>query len=110
VGADLTTTLLGLAKSRMPKPLAALAPALVRRYIGNEVANMIAVPPAGPARFVLAVMILFTRIFTRAQISDPFPGWLGEHIGRRLLEGVLEADRKGERVPFAIPDHLGELK
>ena len=109
VGADLTATLLGLAKSRMPKPLAALAPALVRRYIGNEVANMISVPPAGPARFVLAVMIAFTRVFTRARISDPFPGWLGEHIGRRLLQGVLEADRKGERVPFAIPDHLGDL-
>ena len=109
VGADLTQTLLGLAKSRMPKPLAALAPALVRRYIGNDVADMISVPPSGPARFVLAVMIAFTRVFTRARVSDPFPGWVGEHIGRRLLQGVLDADRKGERVPFAIPDHLGGL-
>jgi hypothetical protein len=93
VGSDLTATLLGLAKSRMPKPLAALAPALVRRYIGNDVADMISVPPSGPARFVLAVMIAFTRVFTRARESDPFPGWLAEHIGRRLLQGVLEADR-----------------
>jgi hypothetical protein len=109
VGSDLTATLLGLAKSRMPRPLAALAPALVRRYIGNDVADMISVPPSGPARFVLAVMIAFTRVFTRARESDPFPGWLAEHIGRRLLQGVLEADRKGERVPFAIPDRLGGL-
>jgi hypothetical protein len=71
---------------------------------------MISVPPSGPARFVLAVMIAFTRLFTRARVSDPFPGWLGEHIGRRLLQGVLDADRKGERVPFAIPDRLGGLE
>jgi hypothetical protein len=54
-------------------------------------------------------MIAFTRVFTRARESDPVPGWLAEHIGRRLLQGVLEADRKGERVPFAIPDRLGGL-
>ena len=110
VGADLTATLLGLTAGRMPKRLAAFAPALVRRYVGNDVADMIDVPRASwTIRAALAVMIAFTRLSTRARRSDPFPDWLAEHIGRRLLEGLLAADRKGERVPFAIPDHLGGL-
>ncbi len=110
VGAELTATLLGLARSRMPRWLAGLAPALLRRYVGNDVADLIDVPRAGPARFILAVLVAFTRLTTRARLADPFPSWLGEHVGRRLLDGLLSADRKGARVPFAIPDHLGGLR
>lgn len=110
VGADLTATLLALTSDRLPRPLAALAPAMVRRYIGDEVADMIAVPAAGGASRVLAVLVGITRLLTRARRADPFPRWLSERLGRSLLNGLLEADRHGSRVPFGIPDHLADLR
>ena len=64
VGAELTATLLGLARSRMPRWLAGLAPALLRRYVGDDVADLIDVPRAGSARFILAVLVAFTRLTT----------------------------------------------
>jgi ER-bound oxygenase mpaB/B'/Rubber oxygenase, catalytic domain len=110
VGADLTATLLGLAGSRLPRPVAGLAPAMVRRYVGDAVADMIAVPPAGTAKAVLGVLVAFTRLLARARRADPFPRWLSARLGRWLLDGLLAADRKGARVPFAIPDHLADLR
>lgn len=110
VGAQLTATLLGLTTDRLPRPLAALAPAMVRRYVGDDVADMIRVPPAGRAKGVLAVLVALTRVLTRTREADPFPRWLSSRLGRGLLDGLLAADRKGARVPFAIPDHLADLR
>jgi hypothetical protein len=99
-----------LADDRLPGPVAALAPAMVRRYVGDAVADMIAVPSAGAAKTVLGVLVALTRLLTRARRADPFPRWLSARLGRWLLDGVLAADRKGARVPFAIPDHLADLR
>jgi hypothetical protein len=110
VGADLTATLLGLADDRLPGPVSALAPAMVRRYVGDAVADMISVPPAGAAKAVLSVLVALTRLLSRERRADPFPRWLSARLGRWLLDGLLAADRKGARVPFAIPDHLADLR
>jgi hypothetical protein len=80
-----------------------------RRYIGDRVADMIGIPAGRGADAVLAVLVLFTRLTTAGRRVDPVPRWLSRRIGRWMLEGLLAADRHGSRVPFAIPDSLGEL-
>lgn len=107
VGRDLTAVLLGLLHRRVPRPLAALAPAMSRRYIGDRVADMIGIPSGRGMGSVLAVLVFLTRVGTVGRRVDPVPHWLSRWIGRAMLEGLLAADRHGHRVPFAIPDSLG---
>jgi hypothetical protein len=107
VGADLTATLLGLLRGRVPRPLAGLAPAMARRYIGDRVADMIGIPSGRGFDVVLTMLVWFTRITTVGRHADPVPRWLSRRLGRWCLEGLLLADRHGARVPFAIPDTLG---
>jgi hypothetical protein len=107
VGADMTATLLGLLRGRLPRPVAGLAPAMVRRYIGDRVADMIDIPAARSGRFALALLVALTRLTSLGRRADPVPRWVSRRIGRWMLEGLLAADRHGDRVPFNIPDSLG---
>jgi hypothetical protein len=107
VGRDLTATLLGLLRGRMPRPVAGLAPAMSRRYIGDRVADMIGIPPARGSDLALTVLVWLTRLSTLGRHADLVPRWISRRIGRWMLEGLLEADRHGDRVPFEIPDSLG---
>jgi hypothetical protein len=109
VGKDLTATLLGLLKGHLPGPVAALAPAMARRYIGDRVADMIGIPSGRHGRWLLAILVWLTRLTTLGRHRDPVPRWISRRVGRWLLEGLLAADRHGDRVPFAIPDTLGDV-
>jgi hypothetical protein len=106
VGAALTKTLLDLVGDRLPGPVSRLGPAMMRRYLGDDVADMIDVPKATAERWAVGALVYFTRVLTLGRRFDPVPRWLSEWVGRRLLDGLLAADRHGQRVPFAIPDHL----
>jgi hypothetical protein len=106
VGTDLTATLLGLLHDRVPRLVAALGPAMSRRYIGDRVADMIGVPPSRVAKPVLWLLVLFTRLTSRRDAR--VPRWVSERVGRRMLQGLLTASRNGARVPFAIPTSLGD--
>jgi hypothetical protein len=106
VGAALTKTLLDLVGSRLPGPVSRLGPAMMRRYLGDDVADMIDVPKATAERWAVDALVYLTRVLTLGRRFDPVPRWLSDWVGRKLLDGLLSADRHGERVPFAIPDHL----
>lgn len=106
VGAELTKTLLELVGKRLPGPVSRLGPAMMRRYLGDDVADMIDVPKATAERWAVSALVYLTRILTLGRRFDPVPRWLSDWVGRKLLDGLLGADRHGERVPFAIPDHL----
>ena len=110
VGAELTATLLGLVDDRLPGPVAGLAPAMLRRYIGDEVADMIAVPRERWAGPVLDVLVVLTRLMTLGRRADPVPRWVSARVGRWFLDGLLRSGRHGDRVPFDIPDSLGGLR
>jgi hypothetical protein len=110
VGADLTATLLGLVDDRLPGRVAGLAPAMLRRYIGDDVADMIAVPRVRWAGPLLDALVLMTRITTFGRRVDPVPRWVSARVGRWFLDGLLSAGRHGQRVPFDIPDSLGGLR
>jgi hypothetical protein len=106
VGSALTKTLLDLVRRRLPKPLARLGPPMMRRYLGDHVADLISVPRPSGDRWVIGALVWLTRVLTLGRRFDPVPRWLSDWAGRKLLDGLLEAGRHGDRVPFAIPDHL----
>lgn len=106
VGVALTATLLALVHDRLPRAVARLGPPMLRRYVGNTVADLLDVPRSRALEPVLDVLVAFTRLMSRGRRYDPVPRWLSNWVGRHLLEGLLEADRQGERVPFDIPDSL----
>jgi ER-bound oxygenase mpaB/B'/Rubber oxygenase, catalytic domain len=106
VGAELTTTLLDLVRDRLPRPLARLGPPMMRRYLGDDVADMIGVPHRTSERWLITALVGLTRVLTLGRRVDPIPRWLSDWVGRRLLDGLLRADRHGQRVPFAIPPGL----
>lgn len=108
VGTALTATLLRLLDDRLPGPVARLGPPMLRRYVGDEVADLLEVPRAPGANWILDVLVALTRLSSRGRRHDPVPRWLSNRIGRFLLDGLLAADRGGERVPFNIPDRLGQ--
>ncbi|MET0908552.1 MAG: oxygenase MpaB family protein, partial [Ilumatobacteraceae bacterium] len=106
VGAALTKTLLDLVSKRLPGPVSRLGPAMMRRYLGDDVADMIDVPKATAERWAVGALVYLTRVLTLGRRFDPVPRWLSNWVGRKMLDGLLAADRHGQRVPFAIPDHL----
>jgi hypothetical protein len=106
VGTALTTTLLDLVGTRLPGPVSRLGPPMMRRYLGDDVADMIGVPRSNAERWVVSALVHLTRILTLGRRVDPVPRWLSDWVGRKLLDGLLAADRHGQRVPFRIPDHL----
>lgn len=106
VGTALTTTLLDLLDDRLPGPVARLGAPMLRRYVGDDVADLLDVPTRRGADVVISMLVAFTRLASRGRRHDPVPRWLSNWVGRKLLDGLLDADRGGERVPFNIPDRL----
>jgi hypothetical protein len=106
VGVALTATLLDLVRERLPRPVAALAAPMLRRFVGDTVADLLDVPTVRGAEPILAVLVALTKVLTAGRRDDPVPRWLSRWVGRHLVDGLLAADRKGERVPFAIPERL----
>lgn len=106
VGTALTQTLLALLDDRLPGPVARLGPPMLRRFVGNDVADLLDVPRARGFGWILSLLVTLTRISSWGRRYDPVPRWLSNWIGRHLLDGLLDADRHGDRVPFNIPDRL----
>jgi hypothetical protein len=79
---------------------------MMRRYLGNDVADMIDVPTATTERWAVGALVYLTRVLTLGRRFDPVPRWLSDWVGRKMLDGLLSADRHGRGAPFAIPDHL----
>ncbi|MFV0308850.1 MAG: oxygenase MpaB family protein [Desertimonas sp.] len=102
VGRALTATLLDLVDDRAPRWLGWMAPAMARRYLGDAVADMVAIPAAGRRSRLLDVLVVLTRWSSRHGGGH----LIERRLGRAMMEGLLAAGRGGQRVPFAIPDTL----
>jgi hypothetical protein len=55
-GQILTRALLNVQENALPRVLRPLPPAAIRRFIGDDLADMIDVPPAGPVRVLLGAL------------------------------------------------------
>jgi hypothetical protein len=106
-GADLARALVELLESMTPGHRAdRFVPALIRHLSGEEIADVLDVPPGHVAgrvprwlgRIIGAVESAVERDGALARLAEPF--------GRELLAAAFCLERGGTRAPFAIPTAL----
>ncbi|MAT05065.1 MAG: hypothetical protein CL424_08480 [Acidimicrobiaceae bacterium] len=107
-GVAMTEALLAQANHHMPRLAWPIIPTTFRHFLGDEVADMIELPPGNWTRHVFPVMNRFARIVTRNSAEHPLHARVSAFIGRHLMDGLLDEMRHGDRPAFEIPDHLSK--
>lgn len=79
---------------------------LIRHMVGDEVAEMLAVPPADWTRALIKPLQLLGWVMDEGDEANVVNAKLSELFGRKLLEGVVWVSRGNERPPFRIPEQL----
>jgi hypothetical protein len=88
-------------------------PPLIRHLAGDEIADMLAVPPSrftdDLGRLTRVANWFWVRAFGKTLRNSPryqLVSDLARPFGRELMQGLFKLERGGERAPFDIPDHL----
>jgi|GEM_PF-894068 len=106
-GQALTRALIDHLESLIPGTVFdGLASSLIRFYIGDEAANMLAVPSADWTKSLVRFLKFFTWAGNNVASQLPLLTKICELMGRRLIEGLLWCERGAERVPFYVPEML----
>ena len=87
--------------------LGRLVPVVIRHLVGDETADLIAVPKARsrvPA--LLAPLLKLVRLIESDIEHDEHVKRCIEPLARAVLAGAFACERGGIRAPFAIPDTL----
>lgn len=113
-GQELTTALLELLDEMTPgRVFDDVNPAMIRHLIGNQVADMLGVPPSDLVDelgwFARINRWFLVHVLGRTERNSPcyrLMSRLAPRFGRDLVATSLTLQRGGERAPFAIPDHL----
>lgn len=105
-GRAMQEALLAQSNQHVPRFARPIMPAAFREFLGEEIANDIALPPNNWTRVFFGPMTAMTRVMTRGEARHPLRGWFSRNIGRWMLDAVLSEMRGGGRPDFAIPDHL----
>ncbi|WPB76268.1 oxygenase MpaB family protein [Archangium violaceum] len=85
-----------------------LCSTLIRHLIGDETADLIAVPPADWTRALIKPLQLLGWVMDEGDEANIVNAKLSELFGRKLLEGIVWVSRGNERPPFRIPESLRE--
>ncbi len=109
-GRAMTTALVGQAHRHMPRMAWPIIPTAFRRFLGDDVADMIGIAPENASRHIYGVMSAITRVITRGKPSGSLHARFSAFMGRHLMNGILSEMRGGERPAFEIPDHLAERR
>jgi hypothetical protein len=105
-GQEMTAALLRLLRTHTPPRLQDLPPAQMRYFLGNDVADMLAVGPARSMAHLFGTLRRATALLALTEQHNRFVRMLSRHVGRSLFRGFLGSDRAGDRAEFAIPTHL----
>jgi hypothetical protein len=113
-GQELTSALLELLDQLTPgRTFDDVSPALIRHLIGEQIADMLLVPPSDLVDdlgwFARTTQWLFVHVVGRPERNAPryhIMSRLAPRLGRNLVATSLTLERGGERAPFDIPDHL----
>jgi hypothetical protein len=105
-GKAMTSALVAQSRTRLPRFAWPIMPTAFRHFLGNEVADMIGIAPANWTRHLFPLMTLFSRVATRGKERHRLHARFSAFIGRRLMNGLLEEMRGGDRPAFAIPTQL----
>jgi len=112
-GQDMTKALLGLMDKMTPfHSFDETIPPLIRHLIGDDVADMIAVPKSKLpelGRLTRLNKWFFVHIFGQSHRDTPryeLATRIARPFGYDLVHGLFRLERGGERASFDMPDHL----
>ena len=81
----------------------------IREYLGDEVADLLAVPRAGVSRLVFVPDRWLNELATRMQRDSILARKLSASLGRRFFRGFLAYERDGAHRPeFELTDAIAE--
>jgi ER-bound oxygenase mpaB/B'/Rubber oxygenase, catalytic domain len=109
-GQELTTAAIEVMQELLALRLLRGVPAAgIREYLGNEIADLLAVPKAHVTRLVFLPPRWFNQWSYKTQKDSRLARALTQQLGRRLFRGFLAYERGGEARPsFALTDALKE--
>jgi hypothetical protein len=81
---------------------------LIRHLVGDETAELLAVPKADWTRALVKPIQLLGWVMDEGDEANVVNEKLSELFGRKLLEGIVWVSRGDERPPFRIPEQLRE--
>ncbi|HEX8539219.1 MAG TPA: oxygenase MpaB family protein, partial [Cystobacter sp.] len=84
-----------------------LAATLIRYLVGDETAELLAVPPSDWSHSVMKPLLMLGWLVEGSECSE-LTARMCELFGRLLVEGLVWMGRGGGRPPFRIPDVLQE--
>lgn len=81
----------------------------IREYLGDEVADLLRVPPAGISKLFFIPDRWFNKLACKMERDSRVARKVSEWLGRRVFRGFLEIERQGEHRPnFELSDALAE--
>lgn len=107
-GMAMTAALVGLLQEMTPIHIFdSVVPDLIRMLSGDEVAELIGLPPRARHFGLLTFVKIVVRFTTHEVENDRILQRLADHVGWWVLNGLLDIERQGEhRAAFDIPDEL----
>lgn len=107
-GIAMTKALVGLLQKMTPTHIFdSVVPDLIRMLSGDEVAEIIDLPPRARHFGLLALLKVLFRISSHEVENDKVLRRISNHVGWWVLKGLLGFEREGEhRADFDIPDEL----
>ncbi|HEX5749664.1 MAG TPA: oxygenase MpaB family protein [Archangium sp.] len=108
-GQEMTRALIQMAEHVTPGNLFdGMAASLIRHILGEEVADMLKVPPADWTRYLIGPLAMLGRASDELGDHSRVVARLSEVFGRKLVEGMVWMNRGAGRPPFRIPSTLRE--
>jgi ER-bound oxygenase mpaB/B'/Rubber oxygenase, catalytic domain len=75
-------------------------------FTGQNIAALLAVPPADWTRVVAELAVQVDRLLGRHEVKTSLADAAFSFVSRHLIEGLLLVERGGRRAPFTIPGAL----
>jgi hypothetical protein len=108
-GQELTRALIQMAEHVTPGDLFdGIAASLMRHILGEEISDMLKVPPADWTRHLIGPLSMLNRASDELGDHSRVVAKISELFGRKLVEGMVWMNRGAGRPPFRIPSTLRE--
>ena len=106
-GQDMTRALIQMMQQYLPGNLLdPIPPLLVRALLGDAYADLLAVDPVPAPQLLSVPLKVFNLTVVNATNSCAIASAISGHFSRRMIEGILLANRGGHRIPFDVPTEL----
>ena len=106
-GQYMTRALVQMLQHVVPGDLFDAVPEVLMRYfLGDRTADLLAVAPGHAAEILLGPLQLLVHTESTLMRSSSELARLHERFGRALIEGIVLVGRGGKRIPFTVPTEL----